>query len=421
MSRNFFLFLLLFIAALSCPGNDKKTAGLPKFAPPPIVLEFAEERPKVVPTGEFSSIPLPEQKTPKGKKQKSTASLVSERNKKFFWKPSPLLSSTLRVADLTGAAISEDGTLVVITERIGGKNKANSTRFLFFDLEKNLLSGGFTVAEMLISDIAFIPGSKTNLIGICHKFAPFKTPDGLVRIDLEQKEIADAANSRKGKITSFSLGKGQSVFYTAAGEDAVFQLSLRDLGAEAQKIKTAIKAPRVCCFGNGFIAYSKQGIEIFRRDYGRWIPDDPFLAAPEAFEAVNCYLIDPVVPAFCFTGGYEGSLWYFRGSSFRKIMERVSGLCLLNRSSNFFFTELAANSRISVLKMPEAEVCASPIPPNRLKPANRNSSFALLQVPALKNSIVQIDNRGNVFLLNYSKLSRWKKSVIHITDRAGFR
>ena len=308
-----FVFLFVLLEA-SCPGAEKNAGTAQKLAPPPILLEFAAERVKVIPTGEFSSIPLPEQKTAKKNIKRNSAFLVSERNKKFFWKPSPLLSSTIRVADLTGAALSEDGSLAVVSERIGGEKKANSTRFIFFDIERKQLSGGFVIPEMLISDIAFIPGSKTSLIGICHKFVPFKTSDGLVRIDLEQKDIADAADSRAGKVTSFCFGRGESVFYTAAGENSIFKLSLRDLGAAPQKIKTSISAPRVCSSGNDFIAYGRKGIEIFRLDHGRWTPDEPVFSAPEDFAPVNCFLIDPAVPAYCFTGGYGDLLWYFRGA-----------------------------------------------------------------------------------------------------------
>lgn len=421
MIRKLSFLLLFFVLTASCPGAEKSAGTAQKLAPPPILLEFAAEKVKVIPTGEFTSIPLPAQKAPKKNVKKSSAFLVSERDKKFFWKPSPLLSSTIRVADLTGAALSEDGSLAVVTERIGGERKANSTRFLFFDIENKQLSGGFVIPEMLISDIAFIPGSKTCLIGICHKFAPFKTPDGLVRIDLEQKDIADAADSPAGKVTSFCFGSRESLFYTAAGENSIFKLSLRDLGAAPQKIKSSISAPRVCNSGNDFIAYGRKGIEIFRLDHGRWIPDDPIRSAPADFAPVNCFLIDPVVPAFCFTGGYEEPLWYFRGNNFTRIKERVSGLCLWNKDAKLFFAELAANSRIAILQMPGAEEKEKPAAPNRIKPANRNGNFALLHVPVMKNTIVQIDNRGNVFLLDHSRLTRWRKSVICITDRAGFR
>ena len=71
--------------------------------------------------------------------------------------------------------------------------------------------------------------------------------------------------------------------------------------------------------------------------------------------------------------------------------------------------------------MPDGAENAKPVTPNRLKPANRNSSWNLLRAPAMKDQMVQIDNRGNVFLLDYSKVSRWKKYVIYIADRAGFR
>ena len=93
----------------------------------------------------------------------------------------------------------------------------------------------------------------------------------------------------------------------------------------------------------------------------------------------------------------------------------------MNKVSGIFFAELAANSRIAILQMPAAEESEKPAAPNQIKPANRNGNFALLHAPALKNTMVQIDNRGNVFLLDHSRMNRWRKSVIFIADRAGFR
>ena len=35
--------------------------------------------------------------------------------------------------------------------------------------------------------------------------------------------------------------------------------------------------------------------------------------------------------------------------------------------------------------------------------------------------MLHIDNRGNLFLLDYSRLIRWKKSTVYIADKTAFR
>ena len=99
----------------------------------------------------------------------------------------------------------------------------------------------------------------------------------------------------------------------------------------------------------------------------------------------------------------------------------ISGISLWDGQQKNFFAEVAANSKIVIFQMPEGSPLEKSATPNRLRPANRNGSFAFLGNRALKEKIVQIDDRGNVFLLDYSKITRWKKYVVYIADRTGFR
>ena len=146
-----------------------------------------------------------------------------------------------------------------------------------------------------------------------------------------------------------------------------------------------------------------------------------FFKAPAKFACHNALVIEPTIPAICFTGKFEEDCWYFTKDTYKKIKERTSGAMTWDSRGKIFFAELAANAKVTTFQMPEAVEAPKPAAPNRLKPANRNHSFALLRVPVLKEKMVQVDSRGNVFLLDYTKMSRWKKYVIYIADRAGFR
>ena len=350
----------------------------------------------------------------------SSAAMLTQRGVKFNWKPSPRLSSTIRSADLTGAAISPDGTLAVVAERIGGEEKPNSTRLVLFNIPERRIAGGFLLNETLVSDIAFT-GAKMEIVGISHASSFFKTENALVKINLKQQKITASSASVKEEFTSWTPGPGNRVFCTLKGRQEIFEYDLQNLSAAPAVIKTKISAPRVCVAGSAIAAYGGEGVEIFRQDEEGWIADEEICKAPENFKPLKALVIDSAVPAICFAENFEDSLWYFRKDSFKKIKERISGIQLWDNERKIFFAEHAANGRIAIIQMPEAEETEKPAAPNRLKPANPNSSFALLKAPSLKNQMVQIDNRGNLFILDYSRPARWKKFSVFIADDAGFR
>lgn len=419
MKKSSLLLLFLFILPLFC-GAASPQKKVQKLVPPPIISKWQTERPKVVETGAFTSIEVPPVKS--RNKTPSAADKVTESGKSFSWKPSPLLSSTIRIADLTGAALSEDGTLAVISERIGGEGKANSTRFILVDIPNCRIAGGFVIPEMLISKIAFVPGSHSEVLGIRSGFAPFKVKEGIVKIDLKEKNIADAFDSPAGKIISFAADNKGKLFFTAEGEKSFFEGETDSFAVEALQVKSRITAPRVCAADGMCIVYGKEGVEVFRKDGKRWIPDEEVIKAPsETFAPVNCQVIDPAIFGVCFSGKNGNDAWYLQGKNFRKLKERISGIVAWDGKEKLLFVEIASNSRVCVFNMPEAAENVKPATPNRLRPANRNGTFALLHVPVFKQKMLHIDNRGNLFLLDYSRLIRWKKSTVYIADKTAFR
>ena len=420
--KGLFLLLaaLLQYSAEAAPGKQGKNL-FPQLTPPAIVTRQEEERPQVKLTGEFSSMPIPARKDTKSQAPAgSSAAMLTQRGMKFNWKPSPRLSSTIRSADLTGAAISPDGTLAVIAERVGGEEKPNSTRILLFNIPERSIAGGFLLNETLVSDIAFT-GSKMEIAGISHASPFFKTGNALVKINLKQQKITAKSAPVKGEFTSWEPASGGRIFCTLKGSSEIFEYDLNELSAAPTVFKTKITAPRICVAGKTLAAYGREGVEIFRQDEGRWVADEEICKAPENFKPLKALVIDAAVPAICFAENFEDSLWYFRKDTFKKIKERISGIQLWDNERKIFFAELAANGRISMIQMPEAEETEKPAAPNRLKPANSNSSFALLKAPSLKNQMLQVDNRGNLFMLDYSRPARWKKFPVSIADEAGFR
>ena len=352
----------------------------------------------------------------------TAADAVSEKGKKFTWKPSPLLSSAIRIADLTGAALSADGSLAVIAERVGGEGKANSTRLIMVDVPNCRIAGGFVIPEMLVSNISFLPGSQNELLGVKSAFEPFKVKEGMVRIDLKERNVVDAFDSPHGKVLSYSAGEKGYSFFPVAGGSALFALNIVAYGYDQLKVKCRISAPRVCAAGKKLVVYGKEGVEVFRKDQGRWIPDEEIIKAPSpSFAPVNCQVTDAEQLGMCFLGNSEEDAWYLQGSSFQKLKERISGVFSWDKGEKLLFIEVASNNRVSIFNMPEAAENVKPATPNRLRPANRNGTFALLNAPGLKKQLLHIDNRGNLFLLDYSRLIRWKKTSVYIADRTAFR
>ena len=421
MKRLFVLLLpgLLFSGLFGAPSR-KKTEKVPKLAPPPIVTSFSDERPQVRPTGEFSEMPIPAAKGKKKGKTDTTASLLGVPDRDFVWKPSKLTSSAIGTADLTGADLSADGTLLVLCERVGGEGKANSTRLIFLDIQEERLSGGFLIPEKFLSSIRFIEKSPVEILALRHPFEPYKVTSGLVRINLRTRKLADQTAAPPGTrgFTSYAQC-GRKLICTAEGSDLLYEYALDDLSAEPLKIKSGLTAPLVCACGSAVAAFSPEGVRLFSYKRNKLVPEEQIFKAPEDFLPRGTVIIDAALPAIVFTGKTGEGVWYFRGGNFRRLAERGSGVAFFN-GKNRLFAGMEAGAKIVAFQMPEGRETGRPIPINSLKPSTRNGTLGFFHVPVLKESFLLLDNRANLFLVDPSR-SRWKKSILYAPDRNAFR
>ena len=324
MKRLFVLLLpgLLFSGLSGAPPR-KKSGDRPKLAPPTIVTSFSEERPQVRPTGEFSEMPMPAPKGKKKGKADTSAALLGLPDRDFVWKPSKLTSSAIGTADLTGADLSADGTMLVLCERVGGEGKANSTRLIFIDIGEERIAGGFLVPEKLLSSIRFI--SPVEILAQRHPFEPFKVTSGLVRVNLKTRKITDETTAPQGTrgFTSFARC-GKKLICTAEGSDFLYEYALEDLSAHPLKIKSGLTSPLVCACGNGIAAFGPDGVRLFDYKRDKLTPAEHISKAPEGFTPRRAVMIDAVIPAIVFAGGSGEGVWYFRGGNFRRLAERGS-------------------------------------------------------------------------------------------------
>ena len=421
MKRLFVLLLPgLLLSGLSGAPQRKNPGKTPKLAPPTIVTSFSDERPQVRPTGEFSDMSMPAAKGKKKGKSDTTAALLGVPDRDFVWKPSQLSSSAIATADLTGAALSADGTLLVLCERVGGEGKANSTRLVFLDVREKKISGGFVIPEKLLSEIRFIDNSPVEILALRHPFEPYKVTGGLVRVNLATRKITDQTDIPPGTrgFTSFAQC-GKKLICTAEGSDLLYEYPLDDLSSPPLKVRSGLKAPLVCSCGGGIAAFSSDGVRLFDYKQGKLTPAEQICKAPEGFSPRRTVMIDAAIPAIVFAGETGESFWYFRGGNFRRLAERGAGVAFFNGKDKLY-AGMEAGAKIVTFQMPEGRETGRPIPINSLKPSTRNSTLGFFYVPALKGAFLLLDSRANLFLVDPSR-SRWKKSIVYAPDRNAVR
>ena len=109
------VLFFLFACLLCLPGGAAEKSfqtNKKKLVPPPIISRFKDAPVTVTETGEFIVLPT-NQPAQKEEKKTSAAARLREKGMKFIWKPSVMLSSPTRKADLLGAALSADGSCAV--------------------------------------------------------------------------------------------------------------------------------------------------------------------------------------------------------------------------------------------------------------------------------------------------------------------
>ena len=194
---------------------------------------------------------------------------------------------------------------------------------------------------------------------------------------------------------------------------------MNDLASRPAKIKSGLAAPRVCACGGGIAAFGTEGVRFFKYRKDRLIPQDPFARAPEGFSPRRAVMVDAALPAIVFAGEPGEDLWYFRGGTFRRLMERASGVAFFNGKDRLY-AGMEAGAKIVFFQMPEGRAVGRPIPINALKPSTRNGTLAFFHAPAMKESFLLLDNRANLFLVDSSR-SRWKKTIVYAPDPIGLR
>lgn len=80
----------------------------------------------------------------------------------YDWAPSPDRSRITGGADLVDAFLSSDETLLVVLEKVGGKEGPNATRVICCNLRNGKIVRGFTIPERKLAGAAPVRAARSS-------------------------------------------------------------------------------------------------------------------------------------------------------------------------------------------------------------------------------------------------------------------
>lgn len=403
----FFSFLLLFSGA---------------FAAADVLPKLRYDRPlpqvSVEPTGKWEKLPSPGNRNDLKNPPGALAAILSENNFVFNWKPSPDISRVSQPADLTGAILSEDESTLIIAERIGGKDKNNSTRLLFVNLAGARVCGGFELPMRRITAIAAIPGVSGKIIAVQEAQEATNTQNKLLVIDLRRRRITAESAPLPRVISTFATD-GSRIWFASSGATSVSEIELDMLnGGEIKnhETKAEICGISFCRSSNSLFVAERGFCEFFSVR-----PDTLFLEKslplPAGFTPVWTLALRQPANSAVIVDNNGKALFVFSGGTM-PLQEKVEPYgCLLPDNQ----VMLGCSRQMQIMRMhfPSADPQGY-ITPNTLRPANRNKTFKLFARTTNPVQLIQLDERGNIFQITLTG-RRGKKNPVMLVDKSGIR
>ena len=372
----------------------------------------------VTPTGLFT---VTDNETPRKtqKAQKSSlASRLTQTGKDFFWKPSQIEHKATGGADLTDACLSQDESLLVIAEKIGGTNKNNATRLILFDLKNKRIAAGHLLKKRRITAIRFLPGTD-QLLAVQEEQPVFGNKNAVIKVDLKTGEVTASSLSAPGKITSF-CSNGRKVWYTVENVKQIFELSAGDLSASAG-ISTAVSAPKAALSPDNshLVVYGNGPAEIYAVAGNRSAGLAETADLPGTQKDAICLVLNNKASQLLFVEPEKKVVFVQNGVS-RTLVEKNTALSAYFPKHNALLQGVEKLNAIVNIALPGGDQTEKPLQPGKLKPLSRNANWALLPLSAKNIKAVLIDHRGNIMILEKTK-RRWKKYVLLTVDKTGYR
>lgn len=403
---------LLVTVATLLPGVAENSGA------PLIYVDEEIERPAVTETGSVVTISAPGGDSVAGTPAGMAAARLAAHDRIFQWTPSPARRAT-GGADLVGAALSPDESLLVLAERVGGEGELNSTRLILINLLNGKIANILEIRERRLGEIIFPPGGDA-VVAIQYAQPEFDHPAGLVLIDLRSGGIRSESAPMPEAPRSLS-SNGESVWYTLPGEDEYFfELKLSNLAGEALSRRTRATVPRLLLDGGGrdLVVYGRGRCEYYRLE-ANGATYDGGIALPEEFSPEWAAVTTLPGGRNIVFGEADGPAFLIGGGGALRIADKsgVQSCCL--PSDGTLLLAIEARDALVPYALPNTAP-GREIIPGRIKPVNRNRIWRLIPRSGAEDNLVLVDIRGNVFTLTVDE-RRPKKNPVLIVDRTGIK
>ena len=406
--RNNLIFPLLLTAAIV----STVSAQVPK-------VHYAREigRPEVTATGIWEKVAAPGMNNTGNTPPGMLAYAVAENNCIFNWTPSADTTRLTGQADIIGALLSPDESLLMIAERVGGANKNNSTRLIFLNLLNNRICGGMDIPERRITKLLDLPGSNGAFLAFQEGQSVFSNGNALLFIDIRKKKFRQIGQDINDKISDICTD-GSKVWFAIEGKNQICELDLDDpfklryCDTKKPVLKLAVNpaSNSVIALENGFCEFysvTRNGLYL-----------ESSIEFPENYQ-----------PVWMMSVSNRGNTAVAVDAEGKGFLISAGGLVALNGriathgcplpDGTILLGTVERYPKLNNITLPGGEV-KSYITPSTLRPSSRNKTLAVFARTGNPQECIQIDERGNVFRLILQG-RRGRKNTILIVNKTGLR
>ena len=393
------------------------SAGAESFSLPKIHYDADVPAPEVKATGSWKKLPVSDSghadKTPPA----TLAAQLTERGYLFTWRPSPDVSRVLQAADLPCAAISEDGSLLIIAERIGGASSTNSTRFIFVNLVSGNICGGFELPLRRITAISTIPGTPEKIIAIQDEQLQTKTENKLLLIDLKRRSVSAESAPQFRPVTSV-VTNGRRLWFSLNNSNDIMECDVALTETPLSRHQTTHSIRRLLFHpkSNCIIAWQHDICEYFSIK-----PSMLYLEHTVQLPAYFSPAWAEVIPSINNTAAAvsrEGRGIYVSPGGFAALPGKLEPYGAVLPAGQIIIGS-SDRMKLAHIHLPGA-ILKGFYAPNSLRPHNRNKTRFLFARRTTPAELIQVDERGNVFKITLSG-RRGRKTALLLVDKNGIK
>ena len=407
-----YCFFIWFLA-----GALAFSAGAETFSLPKIHYDAEERVPEVKATGTWKKLPVSNSghadKTPPG----TLAAQLAEDGFLFTWRPSPDVSRVLQAADLTGAQISEDGSLLIIAERIGGAGSNNSTRFVFINLISGNICGGFELPLRRITAFYTIPGTPEKIIAVQDEQLQTKTEHKLLLIDLKRRSVSAESAPQFRPVTSVATD-GRRLWFSLSNSNDIMEcdVALTETPLSRHQTKHSVRRLLFHPKSNSIIAWQHYICEYFSIKPSMLYLEHT-VQLPAYFSQAWAAVVPGIANAAVFVDN-NGRGIYVSPGGYVTLPGKLEpyGVAL---SGNQVIIGSSDRMKLANIILPDA-ILKGFYAPNSLQPHNRNKTRFLLARKTTPAELIQVDERGNVFKITLTG-RRGRKTVLLLVNKHGIK